>query len=170
VSSVDHPLARLPFYGNPQLLGDLDHTGAADWSVRIEQMQGTVQSIVRSYRDLVVWKKSMALVLDVYRSTQSFPRTETYGLVSQLRRAAVSVPSNIAEGQARLTTGEFKQFLGQARLSLMEVETQIVIARELGYLAPAESAILLSSAAEVGRILNGLLKSLPSSRSRISTR
>lgn len=131
-------------------------------------MQDTVQVIVRSYRDLVVWKKSMALVLDVYRGTQSFPRTETYGLVSQLRRAAVSVPSNIAEGQARLTTGEFKQFLGQARGSLMELETQIVISRELGYLASAESAVLLSSAAEVGRMLNGLLTSLPNGRYRIS--
>jgi four helix bundle protein len=119
----------------------MDHTGAADWSARIEWMQGTIQPIVRSYRDLVVWKKSMALVLDVYRSTQSFPRTETYGLVSQLRRAAVSVPSNIAEGQARLTTGEFKQFLGQARGSLVEVETQIAIARELGYLALLKAQI-----------------------------
>ena len=85
-------------------------------------------------------------------------------MVSQLRRAAVSVPSNIAEGQARLTTGEFKQFLGHARGSLMEVETQILIARELGYLAADESANLLCSAAEVGRILNGLLTSLPNFR------
>jgi four helix bundle protein len=127
-------------------------------------MQCSVRSIVQSYRDLVVWKKSMALVVDVYRSTQAFPRTETYGLVSQLRRAAVSVPSNIAEGQARLSTGEFKQFLGNARGSLMEVETQILIARELGYLEHDQSENLLSVAAEVGRILNGLLNSLPSRR------
>ena len=83
-------------------------------------------------------------------------------LVSQLRRAAVSVPSNIAEGQARLSTGEFKQFLGNARGSLMEVETQILIARELGYLEHDESENLLARAAEVGRILNGLLSALPS--------
>lgn len=102
----------------------------------------------------------MALVLHVYRSTQSFPRAETYGLVSQLRRAAVSVPSNIAEGQARLSTGEFRQFLGNARGSLMEVETQILIAEELGYLERDQSATLLASTAEVGRILNGLLNSL----------
>jgi four helix bundle protein len=106
----------------------------------------------------------MALVLDVYRCTQAFPKIETYGLTSQLRRAAVSVPSNIAEGQARLSTGEFKQFLGNARGSLMEVETQILIARYLGYLERNDSENLLSAAAEVGRILNGLLASLPSRR------
>ncbi|HTW31846.1 MAG TPA: four helix bundle protein [Candidatus Sulfotelmatobacter sp.] len=117
--------------------------------------------IVQSYRDLVAWKKSMALVLDVYRSTQAFPKIETYGLVSQLRRAAVSIPSNIAEGQARLSTGEFKQFLGNARGSLMEVETRILLAQELGYLEIAEGESLLGAAAEVGRILNGLLNSLP---------
>ena len=103
----------------------------------------------------------MVLVLDVYRSTQAFPKTETYGLVSQLRRAAVSVPSNIAEGQGRLSTGEFRQFLGNARGSLMEVETQILIAQELGYLERAQSQNLLAGAAEVGRILNGPLNSLP---------
>jgi four helix bundle protein len=103
----------------------------------------------------------MAFVMDVYRSTQAFPRAETYGLTSQLRRAVVSVPSNIAEGQARLSTGEFKQFLGHARGSLMEVETQILIAQELGYLRHDESESLLRRAAEVGRVLNGLLNSLP---------
>jgi len=104
----------------------------------------------------------MALVLNVYRCTQAFPKIETYGLTSQLRRAVVSVPSNIAEGQARLSTGEFKQFLGNARGSLTEVETQILIARGLGYLDPTQSDCLLGDAAEVGRILNGLLVSLPS--------
>ena len=124
-------------------------------------MQPSVRPIVKSYRDLVVWKKSMRLVLEIYRSTQGFPRNETYGLTSQLRRAAVSVPSNIAEGQARLSTGEFKQFLGHARGSLVEVETQILIARELGYIEHDKSENLLSTTAEVGRILNGLLYSLP---------
>ncbi|MGA8274216.1 MAG: four helix bundle protein [Candidatus Sulfotelmatobacter sp.] len=127
-------------------------------------MPGALRSIVQSYRDLVVWKKSMNLVLSVYRSTQDFPKTETYGLTSQLRRGAVSVPSNIAEGQARLSTGEFKQFLGHARGSLMEIQTQILIARDLGYLPHGESDKLLTDAAEVGRLLNGLLKSLPNHR------
>jgi four helix bundle protein len=102
----------------------------------------------------------MVLVLNIYRCTQTFPKIETYGLTSQLRRAAVSVPSNIAEGQARLSTGEFRQFLGNARGSLMEVETQILIARDLGYLDQNQSDCLINDTAEVGRILNGLLASL----------
>jgi four helix bundle protein len=129
--------------------------------MQTRQMQCSVRPIVQSYRDLVVWKKSMALVLNVYRCTQAFPKIETYGLTSQLRRAVISVPSNIAEGQARLSTGEFRQFLGNARGSLMEVETQILVARDLGYLEENQSDSLLSAAAEVGRIINGLLASLP---------
>jgi four helix bundle protein len=123
-------------------------------------MPCSVRPIIQSYRDLVVWKKSMALVLNVYRCTQAFPRIETYGLTSQLRRAAVSIPSNIAEGQARLSTGEFRQFLGNARGSLVEVETQIFIARDLGYLDQGQSDCLFNDTAEIGRILNGLLASL----------
>jgi four helix bundle protein len=123
-------------------------------------MQYSVRPIVQSYRDLVVWKKSMAFVLDVYRNTQTFPKIETYGLTCQLRRAAVSIPSNIAEGQARRSTGEFKQFLGNARGSLVEVETQILIARDLGYLEQNQSETLLSATAEIGRMLNGLLAAL----------
>jgi len=99
---------------------------------------------------------------NAYRCTQAFPKSETYGLTSQLRRAAVSVPSNIAEGQARLSTGGFKQVLGNARGSLAEVETQILIARELGYMDQNQGHCLLGDAAEVGRILNGLLASLSS--------
>ena len=102
----------------------------------------------------------MSLVLDVYRSTNSFPKIETYGLATQLRRASVSIPSNIAEGQARLSTAEFKQSLGHARGSLMEVETYILLAQELGYLERDQSESLLAGSAEVGRILNGLLNSL----------
>jgi four helix bundle protein len=99
----------------------------------------------------------MALVKEVYLCTQAFPKTEIYGLTNQLRRAAVSVPSNIAEGQGRLSTGEFKQFLGHARGSLLEMETQLLIAQELGYLALDQTDNLLQCAAETGRILNGLL-------------
>lgn len=116
---------------------------------------------VHSYRDLIAWKKAMLLVADVYRSTQSFPKSELYGLSMQLRRAAVSVPSNIAEGQGRLSTGEFKQFLGHARGSFLEIETQILIAADLEYLDTETEKLLLSQAAEVGRILNGLISSLP---------
>jgi len=116
---------------------------------------------VQSYRDLIAWQKSMALVTDVYLCTQTFPKCEMYGLTSQLRRAAVSVPSNIAEGQGRLSTGEFKQFLGHARGSLLEAETQISIARELGYIERENSERLLHKSGEVGRVLNGLMASLP---------
>jgi four helix bundle protein len=123
-------------------------------------MQTAVTPIVQSYRDLIVWKKSMSLVLNIYRSTNAFPKTETYGVVSQLRRAAVSIPSNIAEGQARLSTAEFKQSLGHARGSLMEVETYILLGQELGYLERDPSGSLLAGTAEVGKILNGLLNSL----------
>jgi four helix bundle protein len=88
---------------------------------------------VQSYRDLIAWQKAIELVTEIYRATQGFPDRERFGLTSQLRRAAVSVPSNVAEGQGRRSTGEFKQFLGHARGSLLEVETQIFIANNLGY-------------------------------------
>lgn len=115
---------------------------------------------LQSYQELVGWKKGIALVADVYRLTQRFPKEEMYGLTSQIRRAAVSIPSNIAEGQGRLSRGEFKQFLGHARGSVFEVESQILIARNLGYLNENDAATLLARIAELGRILNGLLKSL----------
>src|SRR5208282_5936919 len=123
-------------------------------------MQASVSPIIQSYRDLIVWKKSMSLVLDIYRNTQAFPKVETYGLVSHLRRAVISVPSNIAEGQARLSTAEFKQSLGHARGSLMEVETYLLLGQELGYLEQDQCESLLACTAEVGKILNGLLNSL----------
>ena len=123
-------------------------------------MQHLKMSAVQSYRDLIAWQKSMTLVSGVYRCTQAFPKAETYGLIAQLRRAAVSVPSNIAEGQGRLSTGEFKQFLGHARASLLEVETQILIAQDLGYVPREHGERLLQQSAEVGRVLNGLISSL----------
>ena len=112
----------------------------------------------QDFRQLIVWQKAMTLVTDIYRATQSFPGDERFGLTSQLRRAAVSVPSNIAEGQGRLTLGEFRQFLGHAKGSLCEVETQLLIAQNLGYL-PAPR-LLLDNLSEVARLLNGLLNSL----------
>ena len=114
----------------------------------------------RSYKDLVAWQKAMDLVTATYRSTAGFPKEEQFGFTSQLRRAAVSIPSNIAEGQGRLSEKEFRYFLGQARGSLMEVETQLQIAQNLGYLETTQTKELLKSCAEVGRILNGLLTSI----------
>ncbi len=115
-----------------------------------------------SYRDLIVWRKAMDLVTDVYQATRSFPRDELYGLTNQLRRAAVSVPSNIAEGQARFSQKEFHHFLSQARGSLVEIETQLMIAQNLGYLSPIQIQPLLEKAAELGKVLNGLIASIKS--------
>src|SRR5882762_292182 len=91
-------------------------------------------SMGRSYRDLVAWQKAMKFVTAIYEVTQRFPSEERYGLTNQLRRASVSVPSNIAEGQARFSQKEFHHFLSQARGSLVEIETQLLIARNLKYL------------------------------------
>ncbi len=114
----------------------------------------------KSYRDLVVWNKAMELVMEVYRLTSVFPKEEFFGLTNQLRRSAVSIPSNIAEGQGRLSKGEFRVFLGNARGSLSELETQILIARRLDYLKEPDAAGLLDLAAEVGKTLNGLISSM----------
>jgi four helix bundle protein len=98
---------------------------------------------VRPHYDLEAWKESMALVTAVYQASQSFPKEEVYGLTSQIRRAAVSVPSNLAEGAARTGQREFAQFLSIARGSLSELETQLLIAVELGYLAQAHTVFPL---------------------------
>ena len=114
----------------------------------------------QSYKELVAWQKAMNLVTKVYSLTKNFPREELYGLTNQLRRAAVSVPSNIAEGQARFSQKEFCHFLGHSRGSLVEIETQILIAQNLGYLDSHDSQDVLDNAAELGRILNGLISSI----------
>jgi len=113
-----------------------------------------------SYKDLIAWQRAIRLVTGIYEATRGFPRDEVYGLTSQLRRAAVSVPSNIAEGQARFSRKEFHHFLSVARGSLVEIETQLIIARNLGYASPRENQALLDEAAELGRILNGLIASI----------
>lgn len=92
-----------------------------------------------SYKDLVAWRKAMRMALEIYRATRAFPKDETDGLGNQLRRAAVSVPSNIAEGQGRYSRREFQHFLNNARGSLAEIETQILLARETGVSAPKRS-------------------------------
>jgi len=117
-------------------------------------------SMGRSYRDLVAWQKAMKFVTAIYEVTQCFPSEERYGLTNQLRRASVSVPSNIAEGQARFSQKEFHHFLSMARGSLVEIETQLLISRNLKYLQPAKAEDLLATADEPGRILNGLISSI----------
>jgi four helix bundle protein len=118
------------------------------------------RAAAQSFRDLIVWQRAMQLTVAIYRLSSDFPREEVYGLTSQLRRAAVSIPSNIAEGQGRLNVGEFKQFLGIARGSNFEVQTQLEIARELefGNLESLDQAEKLSH--EVGKMIYGLLQSV----------
>jgi four helix bundle protein len=114
----------------------------------------------RSYRDLIAWQKAMDLADAIYDATEDFPKREIYGLASQLRRAAVSVPSNIAEGQSRLTGGPFRLFLGHARASLAELETQLEIARRRKFITDARCEELKTRASETGRLINGLLESI----------
>ncbi|HWR17552.1 MAG TPA: four helix bundle protein [Terriglobales bacterium] len=108
------------------------------------------------HQNLSVWRKAMEFARDVYRATEKFPQRELYCLAKQLRRAAVSVPSNIAEGYGRNSRSELHQFVGIARGSLAEVETQLELAQMLGYLSDAETKLLLNDAAEIGRMLTGL--------------
>ena len=110
-----------------------------------------------SYRDLIVWRKAMALVTDVYRATESFPSREIYGITNQVRRAAVAIPSDIAEGKGRISKKEYVQMLSRARGSTYEVQTQLEISRNLSFLATDAFEILEMKAAEVGRLLNGLI-------------
>ncbi|MFQ5434082.1 MAG: four helix bundle protein [Anaerolineae bacterium] len=115
---------------------------------------------VRNYRELIVWQKGMDLVTLIYQMTRTFPQEEKYGLVSQIRRSAVSIPSNIAEGQGRRSAIEFKRFLSIARGSLQETETQIMIAHRLKYIEKAQEQRVLAQCTEVAKLLNGLSNSL----------
>ena len=117
-------------------------------------------NVTRTYRQLLVWKKAKHLAILCYRITEDFPKAELFGLTSQIRRAAVSVASNIAEGQGRLTRGEFRHFLGQARGSLLELETQAAIAFELEYMRPDAYESLESCTLGVLGLLNRLIQSL----------
>lgn len=112
------------------------------------------------YRDLRVWNTAMSLVLEVYRITQCFPNAERFGLTSQLRRAAVSVPSNIAEGHARFTRGEYKNFLSVARGSVAEVEVQLTLAEGLGYVQAPGLAKALDHCDAISRMITNLKRAV----------
>jgi four helix bundle protein len=128
-------------------------------------MLGTkpVAKPIRSHRDLIVWQKAMDLVVAVYRATETFPKAETYGLTSQIRRAVTSIPANIAEGQGRRLTKEFVYFLANARGSLWELDTHLEAAARLGFLSPETHHELQTQLDEVGRMLNGLMRSVSNS-------
>jgi four helix bundle protein len=117
-----------------------------------------------SYRDLRIWQEAVDLALAIYRATAGFPKHELYGLTSQMRRAAVSVPSNIAEGKGHSSDGDFGRFLFHARGSLLELQTQIVIAGGLAYLTEEQVANLTGVTDSLGRGLNGLIKSVRGKR------
>ena len=117
---------------------------------------------IKSYRELEVWQKAMDLVVECYRIAELFPKTELYGLASQIQRAAVSIPANIAEGQGRSHTKEFLNHLSIAYGSLMEVETHLHIAARLEYLEPDSPGKPLEKCAEIGRMLDGLMRKLSS--------
>ncbi|MFN2491272.1 MAG: four helix bundle protein [Pyrinomonadaceae bacterium] len=124
---------------------------------------GQAKAPIRSHRDLIVWQKAMDLVVTVYRATETFPKAETYGLTSQIRRAATSIPANIAEGQGRRLPKEFLYFLANSRGSLWELDTHLESSTRLGFLNAGTHLELQSQLDEVGRILNGLMRSVSNS-------
>jgi|SRR6185369_16367296 len=124
------------------------------------------------FRELTTWQKAMSLAEEIYSATNSFPSAEIYNLTAQLRRSAVSIPSNIAEGQGRSHDGDFSKFLLNARGSAYELETQLELASRLHYLDSAASSMLIKHTEEVSRMLNGMLRSLgkdSTSRRRLSS-
>ncbi|HKR60058.1 MAG TPA: four helix bundle protein [Pyrinomonadaceae bacterium] len=125
-------------------------------------MSDASHNTIRSHRDLIVWQKAMTLVTKVYGLTKTFPRDEIYGLTSQTRKAAVSVPANIAEEQGRRLGGEFHQFLANSRGSLMELDTHLEVATRVGYLNDEQHQAIQQDLNEVGRLLNGLMRSIKS--------
>ena len=123
--------------------------------------------VAKAFRDLLVWQKSMDLTQEIYSLTATFPKSETYGLTSQMRRCAVSIPSNIAEGAGRATRRDFANFVVIARGSNFELETQIILAERLGYLDQQSAEYVSSASADVGKLLRGLLAHL---RQEVPTR
>ncbi len=115
---------------------------------------------INSYRNLIVWQKSVALVTDIYTLTKSFPQEEKFGIVSQLNRASVSIPSNIAEGWGRESSKNYLQFLRISRGSLMEKETLLEISKNLNYINDSEFKVISDNIEEVSKILQGLIKSI----------
>jgi four helix bundle protein len=113
-----------------------------------------------NYNELKVWNKSVDLAIDVYRATAHFPKDEIFGLRMQMRRAAVSVPSNLAEGAGRSTPKDYRRFVLQARGSILELETQVVISERLEFIDAQKCAALRNATGEIGRMLNGLLRYL----------
>lgn len=113
-----------------------------------------------NYMELIVWKKSVDLVTEIYSVTTIFPKEELYGLTSQIRRASISVPSNIAEGHSRRSTSDYLQFLKIARGSCAELETQLIISKNLSYLSSEKFKILIEKTSEISKMLNAIITKL----------
>jgi four helix bundle protein len=113
-----------------------------------------------TYADLEVWQAAVKLAIQIYELTARFPKAEMFGLTSQLRRAAVSIPSNVAEGKGRSSDKELVQFLCHSRGSLFEIQTQLTIAEQLGYTSPEEIRLVRTESSRVGQMLNGLIRSV----------
>jgi len=120
----------------------------------------SAKNTIRGFKDLLVWQRSMDLAVRIYRTTQILPASERFGLTSQLRRASVSIPSNIAEGYGRQSTGSYRQFLRISRGSLAEVETQINICERLNYLAQPETEEIIKEIIEISRMLTSLISKI----------
>jgi len=120
----------------------------------------SAKNTIWSFKDLIVWQRSMDLAVRIYRITQKLPASEQFGLTSQLRRAAVSIPSNIAEGYGRQSTGNYKQFLSISRGSLMEIETQINICERLKYLAQSDTENIFKEITEISKMLTSLISKI----------
>ena len=130
-----------------------DKFGANGYNVGMNQ--GT-----QNYKDLLVWQKGITLAKSIYRLTQSFPSEEKFGLTAQMRRAAVSIPSNLAEGQARHTSGEFVQFISHAEGSSAELDTQLILAVELGFCKKTTAIPIYELIDEIRRMLNALHRAI----------
>lgn len=124
---------------------------------------------IRSYSDLLVWQKGIELVEEVYKAIRTFPPEERYALGAQIRRSAVSVPSNIAEGQARQHTGEFRQFLHVSLGSLAELDTQLVIAKRLDYISNESHGLIVERIVELQKMLSSLIKKLTTNHQPLVT-
>ena len=135
----------------------------------LKRIRGKTLARAQSYRDLIVWQKAMALAKKAYLVSSGLPKSEAYGLLSQIRRAAVSVPSNIAEGHGRLTDSQFRHFMGNARGSLYEMQTQVELAGDLGYLDAGLVNELMDQGREVARLINGLVSALARGKIREGT-
>jgi four helix bundle protein len=125
------------------------------------------QQKIKTYRDLMVWQKSINIVTEIYRVAKHFPKQETFGLVLQIRKSSISIPSNIAEGYARYSNREFTRFLGIAIGPLSEMQTQLMISLNLAYISENDYKTLTEDSREIERMLSSLIRKLKAKKSRI---